>query len=86
MIVSLYSSLNYLNSLLHECQRFEDILLLTINSHGRVLIYFKNATLSSESVKSLMSELHISDYKVDYSVLHLTTYVSFMPPKEYFAD
>jgi hypothetical protein len=71
-----FSALNNINTLLHECRHFENILLLTVNLYGRVIIHFdRDVTL--HQIKALMAELHIADYEAAYSDTYYCNYVSF---------
>ena len=81
MAVTFHSSLNYINQLLHECSDFEDILLLSVNCYGRILIHFSESSLTRMQIVKLMEKCKISDYKVCYSDMFNCYYVSFKPPE-----
>lgn len=78
-MTTFHSSLNYVNSLLHECPHFEDILLLTVNRYGRIIIHFSEQSLTRIQIVRLMEELEIKEYNVSFSDMYHCYCVSFKP-------
>lgn len=71
-----FQALNNINKLLHECPHFCDIMLLTVNHYGRVLVHF-DKSVTERQIINLMSEIHVTDYKLSFSDMHYTNCVSF---------
>lgn len=78
-MAAFHSSLNYINSLLHECGYFEDILLLTVNRFGRIIIHFSEKSLTRIQIVGLMEKLEIKEYNVSFSDMYYCYCVSFKP-------
>ncbi len=75
--LSLLTALNSVTESLNKVECISDMFLLTVNCYGRILLYFRDNTLTKGEISDLMGKLGISDYKISYSELYFCNYVSF---------